>query len=297
MQALIAHIFLQELQAQITSIEPIIGHGSVNQVYAAQTNGGDFIIRLNTDPDKKIEFQKEKWCLEAVTKLHIPSPQVLAMGTYQDHHYLIQYKLPGINGSQTAPEVQSLIWKRLGEYAAAFHQIEEIEDQGVQEDEFHDDWKARLRYNLGELNEEDSLLAKGVCSAEAHQSMKELLSELSDKSFRSGLIHGDLSPRNVLVDQDKIYLLDWGTAVINIIPHHEIGAMQLNGEASEEDMQAFLEGLEISALQFESIEREIILLNLLHCLDVYRWAEGRNIARIKDYEKQVREAYEKALAY
>ena len=46
------------------------------------------------------------------------------------------------------------------------------------------------------------------------------------------MVHGNLCPRNVILSNKEVYLLDWGTAEINVLPHHEIGLVMLAGEAS-----------------------------------------------------------------
>ena len=117
------------------------------------------------------------------------------------------------------------------------------------------------------------------------------LEQLASKEFKSGLIHGDLCPRNIIWDRGKVYLLDWGTAEINVIPHIEIGIIMSSGEANKEEIETFIEGYGISANEYEQIGREILIFKFLHRLDKYRWAKG-NVPHVIDrYIDKVKSAF------
>ena len=289
----VLEIISKALNEKIYSIKEIKGFGCVNLIFEIIGKQNEYILRLNHEEGKWIEYRKERWCLDQVATLDIPSPRVLSMGMYQQMPYMIQTKVPGLNGRLCTSAERRKIWKKLGTYAAKFHQIKQIGDSEVTQANFHKDWKSRLRYNLEELNEADSLLAKKIFSHAEQKSAKAALANLESKDFKMGLVHGDLSSQNVLVDHDTVYLLDWGTAEINIVPHNEIGILQMSKEASEEEFQLFLSGLGISPTHYLKIAEEIKRLNLLHRLDKYRWAEGHLIENIQDYEVKVREAFEK----
>jgi serine/threonine-protein kinase RIO1 len=108
-----------------------------------------------------------------------------------------------------------------------------------------------------------------------------------------GLVHGDLCPRNVIVNKQDIYLLDWGTAEINIVPHNEIGQLLMSDEVSKAEFKVFLNGMGISNDEFKSMEEEINVLNFLHQLDIYRWAEGQGISKINDYPLKVKNTFDR----
>lgn len=292
MKEIIQEIFHKELSVEILSIEEIKGLGSVNQVFEVKGNKEAYIIRLN-EAYKRLEYQKEYWCMNKLAELGIPTPKVLGMGMMHDLLYMIQAKVPGINGSTCKPSESPEIWQQLGSYAATYQQIKRIEEDEVEAAEFHKDWKARLQYNLDELNEDDSLLQQEIFSRAAQQQAKEVLSDLALKDFDTGLVHGDLSPRNVILNEGTGYLLDWGTAEINVVPHMEIGILLMSGEASDEEFQLFLAGFGISALDYKEIEGEINLLNLLHHLDKYRWAEGQQGLDLEEFAVRVRETFDR----
>jgi len=265
----------------------IEGLGTVNMVYDINGANGNYIIRLNDDPAKKIEYRKEKWCIEKVASLGVYSPKLLATGMSANVFFMIQEKVPGKNGKLCSSTEKEEIWKTLGQYARKFHEVASIEDKLVNEAEFHDSWRAKLIYNLKELNPKDSLLKKNILSVKEHKWAKQILSTLKLKTFKVGLIHGDLCPRNVIYNEEGVCLLDWGTADISVVPHNELGLISMSKEASEEEFLAFLEGYGISISAYQRIENEIKLVNFLHVLDKYRWAEGYQVENIEEFERNV----------
>ncbi|MEM7372996.1 MAG: aminoglycoside phosphotransferase family protein [Bacteroidota bacterium] len=292
MEQIIRSILHQALGADIHTIQEIIGLGIVNQVFDIQSSRGDYILRLNEESNKLIEYKKERWCLQQVRQLGIPSADVYGLGVYEERPFMIQQKLPGVNGKECSRAEQARIWKQLGSYAAQFCQIHQVDDPEVEKNVLHRSWKQRLLYNLGEFHDKDRLLRKGIFSRKEYVQAEAALSILLASNFRSGLTHGDLCPRNVLVHGDTIYLLDWGTAEINIAPHSEIGILSLSEEASREAFHLFLEGYGLSPAAYQEIEKELRLINFLHRLDKYRWAEDRDIPTIHEYELKVRQTFE-----
>lgn len=287
----IHQLFQDELAVTIHSVEEISGLGVVNQLYRVSGETGDYVLRCNDYDEKQLEYQKEYWCLTNAREIGIPTPRVLKMGRFGDLVYMIQEYVPGHNGKQAPPEAQRLIWTALGRYARTYQNVKEIAVAEVKEREFHEDWKARLQYNLEQLHEGDRLLQSKQFSAKDHGRMRSYLNSLLKKKFPTGLVHGDLCPRNVIYTEGKTHLLDWGTAEINVVPHVEIGLVLLSREAKEEEFQLFLEGLGVSAAAFAGMQEDVYLLNLLHTLDKYRWAETFDLENIARYEKAIRLAF------
>ncbi|MEO1654611.1 MAG: aminoglycoside phosphotransferase family protein, partial [Bacteroidota bacterium] len=250
-----------------------------------------YIIRLNQD-DKLREYLKEKWCLEQMRKLGIPSPKVIRIGQWKELAYVIQNKVPGRNGEVLSPSVKKQIWAQLGKYATRYQQIHQAEDPQIDFILRHRDWQARLLYNLEELNQTDSLLEKQIFTPEEHSFAQASLASLLDRKLEMGLVHGDLCPRNVVVEGDQIHLLDWGTAEINVVPHTELGILMISEEASPVDFQLFLDGMGLSGEAFKKLEKEIQLFNFLHRLDKYRWAEAHCPEHLSNYAQKVRMTYE-----
>lgn len=292
MKKIIQEIFQAELSEKTLAITGIKGFGSVNEVFEVKGEKDEYIIRIN-NVNKRIEYQKERWCIDKVGDLGIPTPEVLRIGVHENSVFMIQKKIDGVNGVRSDPTERAKIWRKLGNYAATYQRINKIEDKEVERNEFHDNWRSRLNYNLNELTIDDSLLKKKVLSSHEQRRIKEILASLEFKDFDTGLVHGDLSPRNVIVNGQTYHLLDWGTAEINIIPHTEIGILLTSEEASSNEFQLFLSGFGISYSEYMKMENEINILNLLIRLDKYRWAEGHRISNIEDYSMNVRKAFDK----
>lgn len=295
MKELLATIIERELGETPRAIRQIVGLGIVNEVYEISGNHKAYVIRMNAEIAHLTEYKKEAWCLKEVHQLAIRCPEVLALGQEGSAVFMIQEKIEGENGSQVSDDHKLIIWRKLGQYARRYNRIQQIDVAEVQEQEFHSSWRARLRYNIAQLTPEDRLLKRGVFDAEEHKQAASMLQELEEKDFTEGLIHGDACPRNVIMSGDEVHILDWGTAEINVVPHHEIGLVILSKEANEEEFDAFLSGYEISKEEYEKMLTDIMRLNVLHRLDKYRWAESYDVENLADYEMKIREAFEAVL--
>jgi fructosamine-3-kinase len=289
MEKIIQEILQSELNEDIHSIQEIDGLGSVNKVFDIKGTYNNYIFRFNETTGKTIEYQKEKWCLDKIPSLGILAPKVLKIGFDRGISYMIQEKIVGRNGKFCSSTEKQEIWKCLGKYARKYQKIKRITNEEVEKNEFHKDWKARLDYNIRRLNENDTLLKNKVLTSKEHQKSKAILTWLKDKDFEVGLVHGDLCPRNVIWSKAGIYLLDWGMAEINVVPHSEIGSVLMSGEANEKEFENFLEGLGILQADYDNMKEEINILNFLQRLDKYRWAESYGIENIIEYEKRIRE--------
>ncbi len=294
MEPPLASILFQELGERTHASEQILGLGSVNQVFLLKGTKGEYILRLNSAQEKGIEFRKEAWCQQKARALGIPCPELFAFGELQDWVYLLMEYLPGKNGSQCTGQEQISIWQKLGCYAKKVHQIPEWGDSVVAAQEFHANWQARLSYNLARLNSSDSLLREQGLNPKLHRNISHRLQQLRGMNLNVGLVHGDLCPRNTLVNQDEVYLLDWGTAQINVIPHLEMVQVMNAGEANTEAWEAFLDGMGFSLRDFESIQHEVQLIHLLHSIDTYRWAETYAKEHLNRYFEAILRAMEGA---
>lgn len=283
------------LNEKVHFVRTIENLGSVNTVLELAGANHAYIVRYNTDLSKMVEYQKEAWCLHKVRQIDILSPKVLHIGNDKSNNkhsfcFMIQEKIEGQNGSQCTQPQKEIIWHTLGVCAQQFHQIGQIDDETVQKSEFHNNWKARLHYNIAQLNNTDSLLHQQLLTKNEQTTAKQVLLSLSHKMFKEGLVHGDLCPRNVIWQAGQVYLLDWGTAQVNIVPHYEIGQLLLNREATLEDLTLFLEGLGITQATYQNMQTDIYTINLLTVLDNYRWAEDNAQAYITTYGLRVKQS-------
>ncbi len=293
MKEIVRSIIQNELNSYIESIAEIQGLGSVNRVFEVQCKQENYIVRINEDTHNKWEYAKEKWCIEKVSALGVPVPKVLQIGTIQHYSFMVQNKLEGINGTRSNATQQVKIWRNLGTYAVQYHTIPRIEVPEVEAAEFHKSWKNKLQYNLDQLSEKDSLLQENALTQIEQNQIKFILYHLEKKHFDFGLVHGDLCPRNVIFNPETAFLIDWGTAEINIVPHTEIGIILMETTINHEEFLALLEGMQMTWKMYQAIETEVRMLNVLHRLDKYRWAKDFGVENMDDYEDKLISACEK----
>lgn len=296
MKNLLTTIIERELGDTPCAIKEILGLGIVNEVYEISGNHNEYVVRINAEGSYLTEYKKEAWCLREIKRLNVKCPKVLAVGQEGTVVFMVQEKIKGENGSLVADEDKLIIWKKLGRYASRYNSLPQIDVAEVNEQEFHESWRARLQYNLDQLTPDDRLLKRGGLTAEEQQQVRSMLQDLEGHDFTVGLVHGDTCPRNVIMAGEEVFLLDWGTAEINVIPHHEIGLVLLSREANAQEFEAFLTGYGLSNRDYEQMLPDILRLNLLHRLDKYRWAESYDQENIEVYEQKMREAFEAIFA-
>lgn len=270
------------------SVEPVLHRGIVNHVYTARTGRTAIILRMTANVRGYQEYLKERLCIEQAAAKGVAVPTVLAVGQWQTIAYMVQSLVPGENG-QDAPAQKTWIWRRLGEFARLIHSIEvhgygeNLLDpstgafQAPIHDNFDGSWPGFLQYNSDSLTEDDQLLTRGVITREQSTQIKGLLAELMAHRFEFGLVHGDLSLKNTIVDPDgRISLLDWGSAEVNVVPHREIAQLQRahaeDGSPDANELQAFLAGYGLTEAGMRRMQPELDALRLVWALDTCRWA-------------------------
>ncbi|KAI7253136.1 hypothetical protein KC345_g11411, partial [Hortaea werneckii] len=260
------------------------------------------VVRMN-DAGAYAGYVKEKWCIEQAAAFGIPGPEALSVGIVDETAYMIQTFVEGDNGlDSTLPK--SDVWRQLGQYAKRIHSIpvkgygENLADpvQG----EFHSpahqgsdgSWLGYVQHNINSLTEEDRLIELGVLTWMQSQRVREQFKVLKEETFRFGLVHGDLSLKNTIVNQaGQVILIDWGNAEVRTVPHGDmIWVMQcriLDGVPETEEFQAFLDGY--GGINAED-HAEMRVMLLLKAFDNLRWAIDRSPDRIgsyADFAKQV----------
>ena len=276
-----------------TSVEALLGLGSVNEIFVAQFPNKRIIIRLPKPEDKHRAgafYEKETWCLAQAAALGIPGPMVLIQGEYDGWAYQIQGFVEGVNAEQSTLDVGTL-WHTLGDYARRFHALAP-DGFGETLPEFFAGegralWHIFVDYNLASLTEDDALWALGVYTADQHDAIHSRFSALRRREFRLGLCHGDLAPRNTILAPDgTLYLLDWGCAEAHLVPHYEL----LN--VPSEYQAAFLDGYGWPLAERGALLAEVAELALLKSFDLVRWAIDRCPERTEELAGKARKQVE-----
>src|SRR5258706_2934813 len=289
----------QNLNEQVINILPIVGNGSVNQIFIVTTDKEKLVNRVNHNRGFD-EFIKEKWCIETASAKGVPGPKVIKISEMDGYSYMIQSFLEGAIG--TNAEIDKLVvWEEIGKYAKLIHSIP-VPGFGLDSSEIMESatstsnqkLKRYLSYNIESLNPQDKLLELGVLNTDQLKKVKDLFEELIQRQFTFGLNHGDLSLKNVIVSpQNKVSLFDWGSAEAEIVPHHDFGEILKSSlKSSSPEFKSFLNGYGLPDAEYRDIENDIHSLMLLRAIDKLRWAIDRNPADIPAFVEKVKEIFQ-----
>jgi len=297
---MIKKIILKALNQKIRKIKPIIGKGDVNEIFIIELENKKVLLRINSKLEGLEEFKKEAWCIEKARIKGVLGANILSIGKYKNFSYMIYEFIEGKSGKEINNKKE--IWATIGKYAKLINSIK-VKGYGLrfspEKTEFIESWDKFINYGIESLKEGDRLIELKVYKREQLQIIKKYFLDLKKSKMNMGLVHNDLSLRNVVVDKEgKVFLIDWGCACANFVPHTEFveilgaGYMDL-GIPTKEEINHFLKGYGISKKQFEIIKKEISKFLLLVSFDKLRWAIDKSP---KDIEEMTKIA-KKRLAY
>jgi aminoglycoside phosphotransferase (APT) family kinase protein len=284
----------RHLEEQARTVERIVGKGFVNDIYVLTIGSSKSILRIDPTETTPACFEKEAWCMEAAEKAGVPVPKVLGSGMQAERPYLLISLIEGIQGKEADEEGRKLIWSRLGEYARRIHAIhvegygEDMTEPGV----FNGSWSERVEYNISSLGSDDELLSQGIITREQSEMLKRTFLDLERTDFEFGLIHNDLSLKNSILGSDgKVYLLDWGSAGVDAVPHMDFAEV-LQSSLTEEspEFALFREGYGVSKKEFGELKPEMHKLQLLGFTDKVRWAMDRKPELLQEKAEELRQA-------
>ncbi len=280
---LIGEIVTKFFNSLPVAVHKIVDRGATNKVFRVDLSESTIVIRISPEPNAD-QFQKEQWEMEQARQLQISTPKVLSVGMYENTPYMIQEFIGGVHGTE-APNKTGL-WKTLGEYAKIIHSMptkgfgDHMDMQFPGKfDSNRKDLSEYLKYNIDELNDKDILLKMDILTLRQSEKIKAMLESLKDESFTFGLNHGDLSLKNIIDKNGQVFLFDWGSSEVHIIPHFDfMEALQTSFKFKFEDRDfvAFINAYGFSENQFMEIKPTIDILFLLRAIDKLRWAIEKN---------------------
>lgn len=285
-------------------VTQIIGKGSVNSVFVAETHNKKAVIRCSESNHSLDEYRKEAWCMEKAAGLGVPVASVLDIGVFADHAYMLQKFIAG-NEGRDLPLPAGDIWRELGKHARFIHSIPVygfgLKLADMVEGSSQTSWLRHLNYNIESLNADDELIKLGVITVPQSRAVKTIFEGLREQQFTFGVNHGDISLKNVIVDANGVVnLIDWGSAEAAIVPHHDLIQMlkmnMLENDPDEAAIQAFTEGYGVTPSQFEDLLPTLESLLLLRAFDKLRWALDWKIDGLEDFLTSARQAVERKLA-
>jgi len=277
------------------NIEHIIGLGEVNQVYKVTLCNETNIIRLREEPKAYSDYIKEKFCMEQAEKAGIPVAKVTCVDKYNDIPFIVQSYIDGINGS-LCPDKSELIWATLGKYARLLQSAEvtgyglDMVDYGVFYNSFSPSFKNHVEYNVNCICENDEFIKLGVYPSEQADSIKKAFSTLLNTDFPLKLIHGDMSLKNTIVSGDKVFLIDFGSAHVGIVPHDVFISLDIDATTKKE-FSIFYKAYGISNEEFIQIQQQFKIFHMLNAFDKLRWAVDHRINDMFYYVTRAKEKF------
>ncbi|HDL02227.1 MAG TPA: hypothetical protein ENH20_00150, partial [Candidatus Pacearchaeota archaeon] len=292
---IIETIISKTVKQKIKNIRSIVGKGDVNKIFVVELENRKVLLRINSKWDGLMEFKKEVWCIEKSKKKGVPCSNILGVGMYKDYSYMIYDFIQGRSGGEIKNKKE--VWVTIGRYAKLINSVK-VKGYGLrfspEDNRFTESWSRHIRYNIESLNEEDKLLDLKIYDKDQLIMIKKYFFDLKKNKFKIGLIHNDLSLRNVVVnDVGDVFLIDWGCAEANFVPLGEFveilgaGHMDLKIPTSEE-IDCFLKGYGISKKEFEILKKDISKFLLLVSFDKLRWAIDKSLGDVKEMSKIAR---------
>lgn len=232
------------LKTEVTSCTKF-PKGEINHVYKVETAKGAFVARVFRYKDWP-EKEKLPWIEKQLEKAHIPHAKNLYYSkgpTYFPNGFMIQTYIEGLLGTEamkTKLITEQALYKSLGEIASKLHQIRlSAFGSPVDKKRQNQDFTKKQVSSTAKIL--DNLLKEKVLPLHVVNTAKSIISkelELRAKNFQPVLLHGDMSPSNVIVGKDKkLYLIDWDNARAGIWPaeYIELSRRHLLGKMSEEN--------------------------------------------------------------
>lgn len=287
----IKQIVFSALGEPATKIALVDEQGNVNKAYDVTTRSGDVIVRVRFDRDEMHQFIRERYCADVIRTQHDWTPEVIAIGKFERHCYSIQRKVLGTVASQYSGDMVT-VWEQVGRYAAYFHAIETpgylnsmLEGQPVSSRT----WCQPYFDFLG-VAANSKLVAGGLLTTGEFESALSILSSLKDIEFKPTLAHGNLSPKNIIVDSDgKAHIIDWGSCQGHMAKQLDLSEL-LAFDTPPDHVQAYLRGHGL-ATNYEEQNRELLeRLKLARCFMNAHWLCESDSPRRNDLLRYVERA-------
>lgn len=248
--------------------------GNQNHAVRIADEKVDVVVRFAKDADFVAEtFDVETWCLGAAAKAGIRTSELVVRGHAYGTSYIILGYTPGSTASADDPKA----WEAVGLAAGAGASIELLEAPEALFSRFGRDldaaWNAHLEYNLSMLGPSDPLMHLGVYEESDRSSLCEILSSLHGRQLKQGLVHGDLSSRNIIAGEGYT-VIDWGAAHAGPAPWGDLAILYRwhvtnDRESPVSDMAwgRVLSSAGINRVYAEAVLAEVVTLS---ALDVVR---------------------------
>jgi fructosamine-3-kinase len=276
----------QSLGAMVQSAEELTG-GNQNHVVRVRTADDDLVVRFARDPEHDRDtFDIEAWCLRSAARTGLDTSRLVARGEFGGTSYLVVRYVPG---SRPDPG-DSTAWRAIGTFVAGLRAFPINEAPGDLFSRFGRDldaaWESHLDYNLTSLVPEDPLIELGVYPSSWQRLLQKIVQSSAARKLHQGVIHGDLSHRNLVRNGDDYMVIDWGTTSVGPVMWGDFECLytwhlvpDVESPVSDEAWTRVLEGAGLTRADAEPIVQELVVL---HALDLVRWAIDQRPDRLAE---------------
>lgn len=255
------------------------GGGLTNLVFEFQVPDGEYIVRLNVQPQRINHFLKEQWAMAQARRAGVPVPEVLEVDNQVvELPYMVSRKLEGSDATHHPDRLRLL--GELGRLAARLHTVRthghgQMFDWSSNQLSHCASWGDYLDHGMDAEGRLAQLQRARMLSRPQAESLQQALAEMRRWRKPPVLNHGDLRLKNLVVDDagQVQALIDWDESVSAPAPCWDL-AIALH-DLNDDEKEAFLEGYGMSPRAYAQALRFIRLLNVLH----YGVAVGQLLAQ------------------
>ncbi|MHA7986381.1 phosphotransferase [Rathayibacter sp. CAU 1779] len=254
----------------------VLTGGNENHVVRVSGDGSDVVVRFSKAGARADDpFDVEAWALRELERTGVLSSHLVARGRHAGTSYLVVDYVPGAPAS--ADDLDA--WTAIGRFIAALSRIDTSTAPATLFSRFGRDldaaWDEHLAYNLRSLDDSDPLIALHVYASGDRDRLHDMLTSLRSRHAPQGIVHGDLSTRNVVANHEYV-IIDWGTAHVGAASWTDLERirrwMLLHDQESVVTADAWAAVLHGAGVDSSDVEPILDELTVLHALDIVRWA-------------------------
>lgn len=292
----VRQIVSAELTESPTKITLVEEQGNVNKAFDITTNSGNFIIRIRFNRHEMQQFIRERYCASLIRTQYDWTPEIVAIGKFEEHCYSIQRKVHGVVASQYKGDMVA-IWEQVGNYAAFFHAIKTpgyLNNMMEEEPASNRIWCQSYFDFLG-IAANAKLVTQEYLTVTEFDTAIKILEPLKDIEFKPTLAHGNLSPKNIIIDSNhKAHIIDWGSCQGHMAVQLDLSEL-LAFDTPSDHVQAYLQGHDLPNNYIEQNQELLERLKLVRCFMNAHWLCESDSPRKADLLKYVERVKTSAL--
>lgn len=209
---------------QIT-ISNLEGGYSEAMNYLVQKNGNAYVLKMHQIDESPSKLLKEQYAMQEAAKLGI-SPRVFYIDSSRKS--ILMDFVKGSRCTQTFAKSPQFFSK----ISEALRKIHAIKPNPYEDETF----KMKAEGIYAALSSRRFFKNQGK---EAIDLIRKIDWELSSKNYPKTNIHGDLNPGNILIDGQKIHLIDWYETLVED-PFHDLAFLSISHSYNSQEEYTLL---------------------------------------------------------